>query len=93
MEIKKLSIKDEVKIIEREETRLNSELHQELFHEMSVTGEDPILNRIPEVTERIMLELRPDEIFDHIEEEYNKVKDFDFSKIDVKEIRKHIKNL
>ena len=94
MEIKKLSVKDEVKIVEREETVLSSELHPELFHELSVKGEELVLSRIPEVTDdNMMLNLRPDEIFNQIEEEYNKVKEFDFSRIDIKEIRKHIKSL
>ncbi|MBU0628535.1 MAG: hypothetical protein KKC75_05060 [Nanoarchaeota archaeon] len=93
MEMNKLSIKDEIKMVARDETRLSSELHPELFHEMSVNGEEPRLGNIPEDKEHVMLNLRPDEMFNNLEEEYNKVKDFDFSKVDVKEIRKHIKTL
>jgi len=40
-----------------------------------------------------MMELKPLQLFDNLEKEYSKVKDFDFKKVDVKDVSEFVKRI
>ena len=51
------------------------------------------LNDPSEDLNQLILKVKHLEVFDHIEHEFNKVKDFELSKLEIKDIKKHIKSI
>ncbi|MEA2037389.1 MAG: hypothetical protein U9O94_07800 [Nanoarchaeota archaeon] len=95
MEIQKPSTKAEenkIRIPELHTVHWNNELNSELIQGISIKGPDFAFKDMLEETPNF-LTLGPSDLFNSIEEEYQKVKDFDFKKLDIKDIKKHIKSL
>jgi len=91
MEIKKPTLEIEDKL-EQLKVRI-LELHQDLSQEPSIKERDIALKELTISQEHPLINLQPLTLFNDLEQEYNKVKDFNFSKLEVKDISKNIKTL
>ena len=91
MEIKKPTLEIEDKL-EQLKVRI-LELHQDLSQEPSIKERDIALKELTISQEHQLINLQPLTLFNDLEQEYNKVKDFNFSKLEVKDISKNIKTL
>ena len=91
MEIPKLNVKAKEHEFRLETHKLAvSQIQEGLMPEVPIKKMDS--NFIPK-EDNFLLTLKPLDLFDSLDKEYAKVKDFDFSKIDVKDIKKHIRNV
>ena len=96
MEILKLNVGIEEKKLETPKQDLNGEhngLNNELIKDISIKGLDINFKDRLEERSGFLLTLQPWDLSNYLEKEYAKVKDFDFSRIDIKDIKNHIKNL
>ena len=96
MEIPKLNVGIEEGKIKKSKLDVDTEHNKsgsELIESPSIKQLD--LNFKPGLEEMpsFLLTLQPLDFFNSLEEEYGKVKDFDFRKVDVEEIKKHIRTL
>jgi len=51
------------------------------------------LNNISKERDQLIMKLEPMHVLDNLEKEFDKVKDFDFRKVDVEDIKKSIKKI
>ena len=96
MEIERPSIKIEESKIKESRLNINpkyKELNSELIEKQPIEGAELTFKEILNDGSHPLLTIQPLQLFDSLEKEYGKVKDFDFSKIDVEDIKKYIKNL
>ena len=91
MEIPELNVKIKENEVKVERAALKV-AHHELMPDLPIKRMDSNFKDMPQESD-CFLTLKPLDLFDSLEKEYKKVKDFDFSKINVKDIRKHIKNI
>ncbi len=95
MEIERPSIKIEESKIKESRLSINpkyKELNSELIEKRFIEGADFSFKEILNDGFHPLLTIQPLQLFDSLEKEYGKVKDFDFSKVDVEDIRKHIRS-
>jgi hypothetical protein len=45
---------------------------------------------MPDFNDNFMMKIQPSQLFNNLEEEYSKVKNFNFRNVDVEKIKKHV---
>ena len=93
MEIPKLNVKVKENEVKVENTLSIKPISNDLVSQVS----DQLMLDLPiakiEDEGNFLLNFKPLSLFDSLEEEYAKVKDFDFNKVDVKDISKFVRVL
>lgn len=93
MEIERPTIKIEENKITGPKLNINpkyKELNSELIEKRFIEGADSSFKGTLEHNEHSLLTIQPLQLFNYLEKEYGKVKDFDFSRIDVKDLKRNI---
>jgi hypothetical protein len=85
MEIKRSKLGVEEGIVKVEDSKLsNPFIHNDLV------SKDLHFMKMPDFNDNFMMKIQPSQLFDNLEEEYSKVKDFNFRNVDVEKIKKHV---
>lgn len=90
MEIIKPKVKVSENKVEVEEPKLKvSSIGHDFIEKKSIEGPEMTFKEMPDNSP--LLKLNHLELFDDLEKEYAKVKDFDFKKLKINDIEKHIR--
>ena len=68
-------------------------LNEGLLQEQSIKERDTLIKSLPIRIEHPLTDLEPLKVFEHLEEEYNKVKEFSFGRIETKDIERFVKRM